>query len=35
MSKLGKEVFSNALLAAAEDDNEAVRSLALEALRRS
>ena len=34
MSKLGRDTFSSALLAASEDDNEAVRTLALEALRR-
>lgn len=34
MSKLGHRYFSDALLAASEDDNEAVRTLALEALKR-
>jgi HEAT repeat protein len=34
MSKLGREVFGNALLNATEDDNEAVRAIAVEALRR-
>lgn len=34
MSKLGREVFGSALLTATEDDNEAVRAIAVEALRR-
>jgi cell division GTPase FtsZ len=34
MSKLGREVFGNALLSATEDENEAVRAIAVEALRR-
>ncbi len=34
MSKLGREVFGNALLNATEDENEAVRAIAVEALRR-
>jgi cell division GTPase FtsZ len=34
MSKLGRDVFGNALLAATEDENEAVRAIAVEALRR-
>jgi HEAT repeat protein len=34
MSKLGREVFGDALLAATEDENEAVRAIAVEALRR-
>jgi cell division GTPase FtsZ len=34
MSKLGREVFGTALLAATEDENEAVRAIAVEALRR-
>lgn len=34
MSKLGREVFGSALLAATEDENEAVRAIAVEALRR-
>lgn len=34
MTKVGREVFSTALLAATEDENEAVRALAVEALRR-
>lgn len=34
MSKLGRETFGSALLAASEDENDAVRSLALEALQR-
>lgn len=33
MSKLGRKVFGNALLAATEDDDEAVRNLAAEALK--
>lgn len=33
MSKLGRKVFGNALLAATEDEDEAVRQLAVEALR--
>jgi cell division GTPase FtsZ len=33
MSKLGRKVFGNALLAATEDDDEAVRNLAVEALK--
>lgn len=34
MSKLGRKVFGNALLTATEDENEAVRNLAVEALKR-
>lgn len=34
MSKLGREVFGGALLSATEDENEAVRAIAVEALRR-
>jgi hypothetical protein len=34
MSKLGRDVFGSALLAATEDENEAVRAIAVEALRR-
>ncbi len=34
MSKLGRKVFGEALLQATEDENEAIRSLAAEALRR-
>lgn len=34
MSKLGRDVFATALLAATEDENEAVRAIAIEALRR-
>jgi hypothetical protein len=34
MSKLGRDVFGTALLAATEDENEAVRAIAVEALRR-
>ncbi len=34
MSKLGRDTFGSALLAASEDENDAVRTLALEALRR-
>ena len=34
MSKLGREVFGSALLNATEDENEAVRAIAVEALRR-
>ena len=33
MAKLGRKVFGNALLAATEDEDEAVRQLAVEALR--
>jgi cell division GTPase FtsZ len=34
MSKLGRETFADALLSATEDENEAVRAMAVEALRR-
>lgn len=34
MSKLGREAFADALLSATEDENEAVRAMAVEALRR-
>ena len=34
MSKLGRKVFGNALLNATEDENDAVRNLAVEALKR-
>lgn len=34
MTKVGREVFGTALLAATEDENEAVRALAVESLRR-
>ncbi len=34
MTKVGREVFGTALLAATEDENDAVRALAVEALRR-
>ena len=34
MAKLGRKAFGEALLRATEDDNEAVRTLAAEALRR-
>jgi cell division GTPase FtsZ len=34
MTKVGRDVFGTALLAATEDENEAVRALAVEALRR-
>ena len=33
MAKLGRKVFGSALLAATEDDDEAVRNLAAEALK--
>lgn len=34
MAKLGREVFGGVLLRATEDENEAVRAIAVEALRR-
>lgn len=34
MSKLGRDAFADALLSATEDENEAVRAMAVEALRR-
>lgn len=34
MTKLGREAFADALLSATEDENEAVRAMAVEALRR-